>query len=60
MLGMVLFVSFAGCAAPIKNAKTETFKVAGNCDMCKKTSKPQPIKKALPRLNGMLIPNNLR
>lgn len=37
MLGMLLLVAFTSCAAPIKNAKTEIFKVAGNCEMCKKT-----------------------
>lgn len=37
MLGMLLLVAFTSCAAPIKNAKTEILKVAGNCEMCKKT-----------------------
>lgn len=35
MLGMVLLVSFSSCATPIKNSKTASFKVAGNCNMCK-------------------------
>lgn len=47
MLGMVLFVSFAGCATPIKNAKTETFKVAGNCDMCKENIETAANKKGI-------------
>lgn len=34
---LLLLVSFSSCAGSIKNAKTETFKVAGNCDMCKNT-----------------------
>ena len=33
--GMLLTVSFLSCATQIKNAKKETYKVAGNCDMCK-------------------------
>lgn len=37
MLGMLLLVAFTSCASPIKNAKTEILKVAGNCEMCKKT-----------------------
>lgn len=27
----------AACGPTVKNAKTETFKVFGNCEMCKKT-----------------------
>jgi hypothetical protein len=47
MLGMILFVSFASCATPIKNAKTETFKVAGNCDMCKENIETAAAKKGI-------------
>lgn len=47
MLGMILFVSFTSCAAPIKNAKTETFKVAGNCDMCKENIETAAAKKGI-------------
>jgi len=47
MLGMILFVSFASCAAPIKNAKTETFNVAGNCDMCKENIETAAAKKGI-------------
>ena len=33
----VIFTTFTGCDAKIKNAKIETYKVWGNCSMCKKT-----------------------
>ncbi|MBK0369950.1 DUF3347 domain-containing protein [Flavobacterium agrisoli] len=32
-----LFFSLAACDAKIKNAKTETAKIYGNCEMCEKT-----------------------
>ncbi len=47
MLGMLLLVAFTSCAAPIKNAKTESFKVAGNCEMCKKTIETAANKKGI-------------
>lgn len=47
MLAMSLLVTFTGCATPIKNAKTETFKVAGNCDMCKSTIETAANKKGI-------------
>lgn len=34
---MTLLIFITGCEAQIKNAKTETVKVYGNCGMCKKT-----------------------
>ena len=37
MLGLSLLLAFTSCATPIKNAKTETVKVYGNCGMCEKT-----------------------
>lgn len=37
ILGMSALLAFTSCATPIKNAKTETYKVAGNCEMCKST-----------------------
>lgn len=45
MLGMILLVSFTGCATQIKNAKTETYKVSGNCEMCKNTIETAANKK---------------
>lgn len=47
MLAMSLLVAFTSCATPIKNAKTETFKVAGNCDMCKNTIETAANKKGI-------------
>jgi len=35
LLGLLLLVSFTSCASTIKNATTESFKVAGKCEMCK-------------------------
>lgn len=32
-----LLVAFTSCEAQIKNTKTETVKIYGNCDMCEKT-----------------------
>ena len=34
---LVAFTLLIGCEAKIENAKTETFKVWGNCSMCKET-----------------------
>lgn len=34
---VVLLVSFTSCATQIKNTKTETVKIYGNCGMCEKT-----------------------
>lgn len=47
MLGMSLLLAFTSCATPIKNAKTETFKVAGNCEMCKNTIETAANKKGI-------------
>lgn len=47
MLAMSLLVAFTSCATPIKNAKTETYKVAGNCDMCKNTIETAATKKGI-------------
>ncbi|HCI58059.1 MAG TPA: mercury transporter, partial [Bacteroidetes bacterium] len=33
----ILLFSFSSCNAQIKNAKTETVKIYGNCEMCEKT-----------------------
>lgn len=35
IFSLLLLASFTSCAAPIKNAQTESFKVAGKCEMCK-------------------------
>jgi len=45
LLSLFALISFTGCSAAIKNAKTESFKVVGNCDMCKKTIETAANKK---------------
>jgi len=47
MLGLSLLLAFTACSTPIKNAKTETYKVAGNCEMCKKTIETAANKKGV-------------
>ncbi|ASS50873.1 MAG: mercury transporter [Candidatus Fluviicola riflensis] len=47
ILGMLVFVVFSSCAGPINNAKMERYKVAGNCDMCKKTIENAASKKGV-------------
>jgi copper chaperone CopZ len=47
LLSMLLLISLGSCAGPIRNAKTEIFKVAGNCDMCKNTIEAAANKKGL-------------
>lgn len=37
MLTITVLLSFTSCNAQIKNAKTETVKIYGNCGMCEKT-----------------------
>lgn len=37
IVATTLLVSFTSCEAQIKNSKTETVKIYGNCDMCEKT-----------------------
>ncbi|WP_035694312.1 heavy-metal-associated domain-containing protein [Flavobacterium soli] len=36
LMGIMVVFSLTSCEAQIKNAKTETVKVYGNCGMCKK------------------------
>ena len=36
-VAITILLSFTSCNAQIKNAKTETVKIYGNCDMCEKT-----------------------
>jgi copper chaperone CopZ len=36
LVAVVALLSFTACDAKIKNAKTETVKIFGNCEMCKK------------------------
>lgn len=36
-LAITILLSFTSCNSQIKNAKTETVKIYGNCGMCKKT-----------------------
>ena len=36
LVAITLLLSFTSCDAQIKNAKVETIKIYGNCDMCKK------------------------
>lgn len=47
MLGMSLLLTFTACASQIKNAKTESYKVAGNCEMCKNTIETAANKKGV-------------
>ena len=47
LFSMLLLVAFSSCAGPIKNAKIETFRVAGNCDMCKNTIETAANKKGI-------------
>lgn len=47
MLGMSLLLAFTSCATPIKNAKTETLQVSGNCEMCKNTIETAANKKGI-------------
>lgn len=47
MLGMSMLMAFTSCATPIKNAKTETFQVSGNCEMCKNTIETAANKKGI-------------
>lgn len=37
LMGITMLFSLSSCEAQIKNSKTETAKVYGNCGMCKKT-----------------------
>jgi copper chaperone CopZ len=37
LVAITLLLSFTSCYAQIKNAKTDTVKIYGNCGMCKKT-----------------------
>ena len=37
LVAITVLLSFTSCNAQIKNAKTETVKIYGNCDMCEKT-----------------------
>lgn len=42
---LLISISLNACSTPIKNAKTETFKVYGNCNMCKETIETAALKK---------------
>ncbi len=37
LVAMIVLLSFTACEAQIKDAKTESVKIYGNCDMCKET-----------------------
>jgi copper chaperone CopZ len=37
LVAITVLLSFTSCEAQIKNAKTETVKIYGNCGMCEKT-----------------------
>ncbi|WP_310379014.1 DUF3347 domain-containing protein [Flavobacterium sp.] len=37
LVAITILLSFTSCNAQIKNAKTETVKIYGNCEMCEKT-----------------------
>lgn len=48
LMAITVLLSFTACNAQIKNAKTETVKIYGNCDMCKSTiEKTGNIKKVV-------------
>ncbi len=47
VLGILFLVSFSSCAATIKNARTESFKVAGKCEMCKSAIETAASKKGV-------------
>jgi copper chaperone CopZ len=47
MLGLFLLMTFSACAAQIKNAKTESYQVSGNCEMCKNTIETTANKKGV-------------
>jgi copper chaperone CopZ len=47
LLGMFLLMTFSACAAQIKNAKTESYQVSGNCEMCKNTIETAASKKGV-------------
>lgn len=46
-MGVMVLFSLTSCEAQIKNSKTETVKVYGNCGMCKKTIETAANKKGL-------------
>lgn len=48
LLSMVFFTS---CEAQLKNAKTETIKIYGNCEMCKKTIETASNKKGVSKVD---------
>ena len=37
LVAIIVLLSFTACEAQIKDAKTATVKIYGNCDMCKET-----------------------
>jgi copper chaperone CopZ len=47
LLTAVLAITFSSCTAQIKNTKTRTLKVYGNCDMCKKNIETATYKKGI-------------
>ena len=49
---MLISMGFSACGQTVKNAKTETFQVWGNCGMCKKT-----IEKAANNVKGVATAN---
>ena len=55
LVAITILLSFTSCNAQIKNAKTETVKIYGNCGMCEKT-----IEKAARIVAASKIEINLR
>lgn len=47
LLTIPFLTAAAGCNAQIKNAKTETVKIHGNCEMCEKTIEEAAYKKGV-------------
>lgn len=48
---MLCFISFTSCKAQIKNAKTESVKIFGNCGMCESTIEKAGNKKKIAKVD---------
>ncbi len=48
---LLMVISLNACSAPIHNAKTETFRVWGNCDICQKVIEAAALKKGEAKAN---------
>lgn len=50
-MAIIVLLSFTACNAQIKNAKTESVKIYGNCEMCKSTIEKAGIVKKIAQLD---------